>query len=592
MNRITLKADDMSIVIDTVTRIEPTYSKSVSTTPLLSYSAADAVSIETGSMEKYNIRFTRIQPENPTDTYEDGAVNTRNSLWVQHLYSFIDRWQADTDGVLIAHDTTDNYSTPDLNGKRGYIKSVSVTVSEGELMKLDGTIQIDIGTMYVSNKSRISLETEEINSERESISITTSDRSETYLLLYPEVISDIFDIDTELSFIDSFTLTGGMNDPFECLTMIIPEERLPGKLGELFDKDMVPGRNEINLNCMGNGTYTLAKCKLSNHKYTVTAYVRAERLRGYALETEGTPSLTALSWIETILNNDGGDKYGVYYPESRIIYSNKSKLMELSNELGNVSFEDGENIWQILQQCALMLDAKIFFAGQFAYVVQLDGIDRGDEENGSNYPSSRHIYRFRDGEYGSLNLYSTDDTDYLYGGVAGATDVGYEGIDTVVNIVEISWNDMEPTSPNLISDVSSVKQFGGYRGSKLNLDSLSEKQATAAAENYIKFRREPQRSMTFTVKEMHKTGSNVAWKAAFPPVTYVDELINMMDQVRTTNMSVIPNENGVYTREPRLLVMSNYERQYPEGITTYTFGSIAPVDLSSSTSQIMTSINS
>lgn len=584
MNRITLKADDMSIVIDTVTRIEPTYSKSITTTPLLSYSAADAVSIETGSMEKYSIRFTRVQPENPTDTYEDGAVNTRNSLWVQHLYSFIDRWQADTDGVLIAHDTTDNYSTPDLNGKRGYIKSVSVTVSEGELMKLDGTIQVDIGTMYVSNKSRISLETEEIASDKESISITTSNGSEAYLLLYPEVISDIFDIDTELSFIDSFTLTGGMNDPFECLTMIIPEERLPGKLGELFDKDMVPGRNRISLNCMGNGTYVLAKCKLSNHKYTVTAYVEAEKLRGYALETEGTAATTPMGWLSLILSSNTRN-YGVYYPESRIIYSDKDAMTAVSDEIGDVEFKDGENIWKIVQQCALLLDAKVFFVGQYAYIVKLDGKD--------DYTSSKHVYRFRDSEYGSLNLYSTDDTDYLYGSVAGATDVGYEGIDTVVNIVDVSWKDMSSDETvTFEADAASVKQFGGYKGSKLSLDSLTKNQAFLAAKNYLRYRREPQRSMTFTVKEMHKTGSNVAWKAAFPPVTYVDELINMMDQVRTTNMSVIPNENGVYTREPRLLVMSNYERQYPEGITTYTFGSIAPVDLSSSTSQIMTSINS
>lgn len=584
MNRITLKADDMSIVIDTVTRIEPTYSKSITTTPLLSYSAADAVSIETGSMEKYSIRFTRVQPENPTDTYEDGAVNTRNSLWVQHLYSFIDRWQADTDGVLIAHDTTDNYSTPDLNGKRGYIKSVSVTVSEGELMKLDGTIQIDIGTMYVSNKSRISLETEEIASDKESISITTSNGSEAYLLLYPEVISDIFDIDTELSFIDSFTLTGGMNDPFECLTMVIPEERLPGKLGELFDKDMVPGRNRISLNCMGNGTYVLAKCKLSNHKYTVTAYVEAEKLRGHALETEGTAATTPMGWLSLILSSNTRN-YGVYYPESRIIYSDKDAMTAVSDEIGDVEFKDGENIWKIVQQCALLLDAKVFFVGQYAYIVKLDGKD--------DYTSSKHVYRFRDSEYGSLNLYSTDDTDYLYGSVAGATDVGYEGIDTVVNIVDVSWKDMSSDETvTFEADAASVKQFGGYKGSKLSLDSLTKNQAFLAAKNYLRYRREPQRSMTFTVKEMHKTGSNVAWKAAFPPVTYVDELINMMDQVRTTNMSVIPNENGVYTREPRLLVMSNYERQYPEGITTYTFGSIAPVDLSSSTSQIMTSINS
>ena len=110
----------------------------------------------------------------------------------------------------------------------------------------------------------------------------------------------------------------------------------------------------------------------------------------------------------------------------------------------------------------------------------------------------------------------------------------------------------------------------------------------AFANNYISYRAEPQQSIAFTVKEMGSKNGEPAWQAYFSPCASANRIYDAVNETEITNASDIES-----SRTPVLqkLTLSQYERHYPQGTTTYTWGVMANIDLSSSTSQINTSLN-
>lgn len=111
-------------------------------------------------------------------------------------------------------------------------------------------------------------------------------------------------------------------------------------------------------------------------------------------------------------------------------------------------------------------------------------------------------------------------------------------------------------------------------------------QAEKFAENYISYRREPQQSVSFTLKEMRMSGGEPTWVPYFGPVAAASEIRDEQNDVYVDNISDIDGEEMI-----QKLVLSSYEREYPQGRTTYTWGVMASIDLSSSTSQITTNLS-
>ena len=111
-------------------------------------------------------------------------------------------------------------------------------------------------------------------------------------------------------------------------------------------------------------------------------------------------------------------------------------------------------------------------------------------------------------------------------------------------------------------------------------------QASAFAKNYVSYRDEPQQSIEYTVKEMFNTSGGPRWSPMYLPASRADSIYDSADMVTVSNKSEFDG-SAKYQK----LFLSNYERHYPQGTTTYTWGVMASIDLSSSTSQIMTSLD-
>lgn len=118
-------------------------------------------------------------------------------------------------------------------------------------------------------------------------------------------------------------------------------------------------------------------------------------------------------------------------------------------------------------------------------------------------------------------------------------------------------------------------------------------QGSTFASNYLTYRREPQRSVTFTVKEMyHPNGARGGlWKPVFDPFTRVWWFKDHISGEKVTNDSEI---DGVPegTVAPQKLAISSYTRTYPKGICEYSFGKISNKDLASSLSQLNNAVGS
>ena len=92
--------------------------------------------------------------------------------------------------------------------------------------------------------------------------------------------------------------------------------------------------------------------------------------------------------------------------------------------------------------------------------------------------------------------------------------------------------------------------------------------------------------MTFTVKEIGRASNGKAiWVPCFQNCSRVKRImdeVNGIDVNNTSTLTGLPTGN--------LLNMSTFKRKYPEGSTEYTFGIMANIDLSESTSAILTQL--
>ncbi len=424
--------------------------------------------------------------------------------------------------------------------------------------------------------------------------------------------------------VSEYSLKGGPENPFETLSIVIPRHRLRSTAPDL-ENDIVAGRNIVYLNAVGHGEYTVVKCKYSGRKYKLTCYCSAERFRGSTLKESGEYSPTG--WVDRI-RTDAQTVYGVTLDEWVCKHSYTSSGTDM------IAFEEGTNVWYILQICALIMRCKIWFADGKAYVV--------DQTDASNSTAA-----------GVLDLYSSS-TDAICQRVIGDVTLGDEGMDSVINSIKLSCTAVSPPEEVTIDSEdtterksvpykyqASVEIYGEYSGGQFNIPELKEGQgqislaarekiqaeleailekikeegrltpteeeqkaieellkklqtpvdynmASSFANNYMAYRAEPQQTVTFEVKEIEadSTGAQV-WVPLFDQSTRVDSIVDEVNEFEVNNKSRI--ESGASYQK---LLMSQYERHYPDGTTEYTFGLISNIDLSSSTSQILTALNS
>lgn len=441
---------------------------------------------------------------------------------------------------------------------------------------------------------------------RTAFSITMSDmnRIGDFLLLGG------YDSDTgryRYNCVSEYSLKGGPESPFETLVLVVPRQRLRYVAPDLENK-IIPGRNRVTLNAIGFGDFTVVKCKYSGRKFKITCYCGAERFRGSTLGIAG--ERTAPDWINYIL--DDAATYDVTL-RGRVI---RSEYVPGTRD--TIAFEKGTNIWYILQVCATIMRCKIWFADNMAYVV--------DQTLAANSTG-----------VGTLDLYTSADVS-ISQRVIGDVTLGDEGMDSVVNSIKLRYkrvtagegdkDDTSALTTDTWYEADSKATYGEYSGGQLNVVELKsgtmkkseedlkkieeeledpditdarkeelEKQkntpdtislAETFANNYMAYRAEPQQTVTFEIKEIEGSDTGQNWVAFFDQTTRAEAITDSVDEFEVNN-STTTSDSGAPKYQK--LLMSQYERHYPDGTTEYTFGLISNIDLSSSTSQILTALN-
>ena len=223
------------------------------------------------------------------------------------------------------------------------------------------------------------------------------------------------------------------------------------------------------------------------------------------------------------------------------------------------------------------------------------------------------------------------------GATLGNVDLGDEGVDTIANSVSISCTTPQVKDGAYVtdeygntvftafnyytySDGNSVNTFKERAANTMYLSELKQNdpnnmpetkpddsegegsgtegeeeekkevklyfQAEYFAKHLIAYRSEPQQTVEFTLKEMRSVNNVPTWKPYFGPASTAGQIYDDVNDVDVTNLSAVDKSTPVYQK----LALSTYSRSYPEGKSTYTWGVLSTIDLSSNTSQITTSL--
>jgi hypothetical protein len=146
-----------SLAVESVTDIDITFSKRVSTVPILTKGIDSTFPLEGGSGMSISFSFKRNAPIAADDTSSDSRLWS-NAKWYHALTDLINVWQLRTNGYLISYNDgvfdegTDNITpyVAAISGERGYIKKISRRYSSNYNTVISGTIDFVIGTAYVS----------------------------------------------------------------------------------------------------------------------------------------------------------------------------------------------------------------------------------------------------------------------------------------------------------------------------------------------------------------------------------------------------------------------------------------------------------
>lgn len=588
---LSLSYGTTTISVSVPVTISESMQKSCTVVPLVSMGEDNTFAVESRSSKTIRISFQRVQP----------ASGMTNADWIRAMEEAVNRWQCRTDGFRLRYvpDSDNPYVAP--IDENGYIKSFSYRFAKGEPTRIVGDIEFHVGTMYCGSQARHT----DSGKLQSDFRITMTDKNgvASYTLLGNNLKTNC---------VESYTLSGGPESPFEFLKMVIPRNRLSEVASALTEEDgIVAGRNLVTIDAVGQSNMTVTKCKLNDSKYTITAYCNADKLRGVTLDSpiEGTPDTI----IRSLLNRP---QYGVTYVDDALVMEHQDI------PAGNIRFSAGKNVWYVLQVAAMYMGCRIFFANNHAYVVDYRN------ENSSVIDSC-----------GDIELYpSSGNVSFT----VNKASLGDEGMDTVVNKLQLratisatdddgnptytdngdgtySANTTVGTIPITVRDEESnyYEMFGERTGNVISVEDLTNltgfsievegdgngdgevgedetmsvsfpttTQATTFGQNYIDYRKEPQQSIEFTVMEMFDMGNGPEWIPTYLPIARADSINDSMDEVIITNKSDLDGDK-MYQK----LCLSTFEKNFPEGTTTYTWGVMASIDLSSSTSQIYTSLD-
>lgn len=150
--RISRSRSDGSKVLEVscITDLDISFSKRVSTVPIVSKGMDTTFPLENGSNMSISFSYSRKNPDEIDDTSEDQSMWS-NSRWYDMLTSLVDVWQLKYNGFRIQYNDDSNAfldNTPTID-ERGYIKRVTRRFNSKHNTLITGTIDVSVGTAYV-----------------------------------------------------------------------------------------------------------------------------------------------------------------------------------------------------------------------------------------------------------------------------------------------------------------------------------------------------------------------------------------------------------------------------------------------------------
>lgn len=552
-----------------------------------SMSSSSTFAYDKGASQTLNISFTRRNPD--VEEIPNDSRTWNNTKWVRRLSALIDRWQMRTDGCRFTFipkdenvDEWDEYN--DING---YISTMKFKWSAGVPDVITCDLSFLVGSTYANITSRAN-EVIDPTIPTDDMYIQMSDIStmKNYTLL--SLRTDETKVSEIVSCIESYSIEGGMNQPFEILKMSIPKKRLTSVAPQLVN-NIVAGKNLVKVNAYGKGDYVVTSCALNNNTYNITAYACSELFKAMVSVNEYTQTSNPLYTIRSILGN--GVRIGsrwIYYKweDGSVITALKSDTY-YTEWAGEIKFPTETSLWRMIQVCAMKLGAKIWFSEDKCYLIDTR--------------VSGHTQ-----QYGEIDIFANEDeASSTYKDVVGSAESGSEGTTTVINTLTVSFGDNEKvTIPSeddksvaIMKDyydwaVASQNYYGKREGS-LSLPEIKNiTDAKIIGYNYISYLADSQNSIGYTLKETVNDGTGVSgWHRTYENPSSAEKILDRTNDLESNNISHCLNSAvGTDPVKPNLLTMSSYERAYPDGTCKYWWGVQKATDMSSTISQIQSAL--
>lgn len=376
-----------------------------------------------------------------------------------------------------------------------------------------------------------------------------------------------------IDIVQDLTVTGGPETPFESVTLKISRKQMKKLYPDWVETGSGIGTSGVSIrlglsrimvtratdgDIPDTAAYIVTSAKMSSSEYTLTAYVGADTLRGQvASEGSSTYSSTTFDQIATsILVYDAKFPFSLDH-----IISKYTPATEYT-----VSVVKNANLWSLLQLCAMMSGAKIYFAGARCYIC--------------DYPRQAV-------PAGTCDFY----TDYPT--LTSTVDYDFDGLDNYYNtvVVKYGYTDSEgksQTKDATVANEESVEIYG-TKSSQVNIDSLitgdeetMKKVAEKLGQEILRYTSWPMQSISFTLAEKNTTSGNLEWVRLIPPEYRAP--LQFSDEAEEMEISL---HSGNGDEDSAVGTISRYECKYPKMTTEYTLCCIEDISLSSSTSQIL-----
>lgn len=616
------------IDLGVVTDISESFHKSTSSTPRVSMGAENTFVMETGSSLTLSVKFERVCPEIPNDNarnsllientgeltkdpYEsidlsdddadtlsrvlrmNGSRRWSNSKWYSEITAAIDRWQVRTDGFKFLYipdqngSDDDNPYIPAYNYVNGYVKNLSLNYKAGDPQVIYGTLEFHVGTMYLNTDSANGLpeDTPDANLNPDVTAFISP--STPCMTLFLDMqggtsSAQLYSVGTgqsEMSYIDSsndFTLEGGPNSPFECITFTTARNALRNNVDSSYNPITPQKGSVVRLKLFSEGdteqktiqytvqTIQTRRMTSSDKRYTICAYSPEICLRDLTLAT-GISNESPKDIIDKIIKGTYGRKL-----------SDDEDYLK-TNVVSNgplISVKSGMNLWTLTKLCAELLHAKVFFAQGHMYLIDYPVLDYATEYTDSVLANAKDVRL----NAGRLRQHSSGTTEEKSSNMANSM---YNYCLLGLDISSLPSDEKEYCRRD------SMDLYGTFA-----YDADVDSHVTLGADGYTALRRYvldyfayPQTPLEFTLKEIFAKDNARRWEMVYPPATYAssltDELMGFSINARPKTKFVDsagtadpPKYDFAQELRTATLMMSQYRCNLLSCQTTYVFGEI------------------